>query len=95
MVTGLVSAGINVMLPPPQPITREELALPLNSRDAIYWSFGLLLGATLFVSLDALRYAGIARPDTGVQRVEVRGRVEQLDVLAVEDPASLLVPVDQ
>ncbi len=46
-IAGFVSAGINVMLPPPQPITREDLALLLNTRDAIYWSFGLLLGATL------------------------------------------------
>jgi|CXWL01.1.fsa_nt_gi adenylate cyclase len=46
-IAGFVSAGINVMLPPPQPITREDLALLLNTRDAIYWSFGLLLGGTL------------------------------------------------
>lgn len=52
-------------------------------------------GCTLIVSLDTLRFAGIPPPDVGVQRVEVRGRAGQLDVLPIEDPATLLVPVDQ
>lgn len=50
-IAGFVSAGINVMLPAPQPITAADLALLLNTRDAIYWAFGLLLGATLLLRL--------------------------------------------
>jgi adenylate cyclase len=50
-IAGFVSAGINVMLPPPQPITQQDLALLLNVRDAIYWSFGVLLAATLLLRL--------------------------------------------
>ena len=52
-------------------------------------------GRTLVVSLDTLRFAGIAPPDSGVVRVDVRGRTGQLDVLPIEDPASLLLRVDQ
>ena len=48
----------------------------------------------MIVSLDTLRFAGIAPPDAGVRRVEVRGKVEQLEVLTVEDPASLLLRPD-
>ena len=50
-IAGFVSAGINVMLPPPQPITSEDLARLLNIRDAIYWTFGLLLAATLLLRM--------------------------------------------
>ncbi len=60
-IAGFVSAGINVMLPPPQPITREDLALLLNTRDAIYWSFGLLLGATLLLRLARKLHRGVYR----------------------------------
>jgi adenylate cyclase len=60
-LAGFVSAGINVMLPPPQPITREDLALLLNTRDAIYWSFGLLLGATLMLRLARKLRRGVYR----------------------------------
>jgi adenylate cyclase len=48
-LAGFVSAGINVMLPPPQPITREDLALLLNWRDGLYCAFGVALGATLLL----------------------------------------------
>jgi adenylate cyclase len=52
-------------------------------------------GCTLIVSLDTLRFAGIAPPEVGVRRIEVRGRAGELEVLPIEDPASLLVPADQ
>jgi len=60
-IAGFVSAGINVMLPPPQPISREDLTLLLNTRDAIYWSFGLLLGATLLLRLVRKLHRGVYR----------------------------------
>ncbi|MND04047.1 hypothetical protein D3C83_241460 [compost metagenome] len=44
----------------------------------------------MLVSVDTLHFAGIAPPEVGVRRVEVRGKVEQLDVLPVDDPVSLL-----
>jgi adenylate cyclase len=46
---------------------------------------------TMVVSVDTLRYAGIALPEIPVHRVEVRGKVQQLEVLAVDDPAVLLL----
>src|SRR5258706_2716934 len=60
-IAGFVSAGINVMLPPPQPITKEDLALLLNVRDAIYWSFGVLLAATLLLRLARKLRRGVYR----------------------------------
>ena len=48
-------------------------------------------GATLVVSLDTLRFAGATLPDIPVRRVEVRGKVQQIDVLAIEDPGALLL----
>jgi adenylate cyclase len=60
-LAGFVSAGINVMAPGPQPITREDLALLLNSRDAIYWTFGLLLGATLLMRAARKLQRGVYR----------------------------------
>jgi adenylate cyclase len=52
-------------------------------------------GCTLVVSLDTLRFAGIAAPDVGLRQVEVRGRAGRLEVLPIEDPGTLLVPADQ
>jgi adenylate cyclase len=60
-LAGFVSAGINVMLPPPQPITGEDLALLLNTRDAIYWTFGTLLAATLLLRLARKLHPGVYR----------------------------------
>jgi adenylate cyclase len=60
-LAGFVSAGINVMLPPPQPITAEDLALLLNVRDAIYWAFGFLLGGTLLLRLARKLRRGVYR----------------------------------
>ncbi|MCX7962187.1 MAG: adenylate/guanylate cyclase domain-containing protein [Burkholderiales bacterium] len=47
-------------------------------------------GAMLVVSVDTLRYAGIAAPDAPVHRVEVRGKTTSLEVVAVGDPQALL-----
>lgn len=60
-LAGFVSAGINEMAPRPQPITHEDLALLLNSRDAIYWTFGLLLGGTLLMRLARKLHRGVYR----------------------------------
>jgi len=43
------------------------------------------------VSLDTLRLAGIAVPDLPVHRAEVRGETPQIKVLAIADPAALLL----
>jgi len=46
------------------------------------------------VSVDTLRFAGIHLPDlpdADLQRVEVRGKVQQIEVLTVDDPATLLL----
>ena len=48
-------------------------------------------GTTLVVSTDTLRFAGIALPDIPAHRVEVRGKVQHIDVLAIDDPAILLL----
>jgi adenylate cyclase len=50
-LAGFVSAGIDVMRPPPLPITPEGVALLFGWRDALYWGFGLLLAATLLLRL--------------------------------------------
>jgi len=60
-VAGFVSAGINVMLPAPQPITSHDYALLINARDTIYWTFGLLLGATLLLRLARKLHRGVYR----------------------------------
>jgi adenylate cyclase len=49
---------------------------------------------TMAVSVDTLRYAGIALPEIPVHRVEVRGKVQQLEVLALDDPAVLLLQAE-
>ena len=53
-----------------------------------------LLNARLAHELSAPLRIGITPPDVGVRHVEVRGKVEQPEVLPVEDPASLLLPPD-
>ena len=52
-VAGFVSAGINVMPPAPQPITRGEIDSLLNVRDSMYWGFGLLLGGLCYGAMCA------------------------------------------
>jgi hypothetical protein len=44
------------------------------------------------VSVDALRLAGIPTSGLPVRRVEVRGKTQQLDVVALENPALLPLP---
>src|SRR4029078_8313295 len=58
---GVVRAGINVMLPPPHPITAQDLALLLNTRDAIYGRVGMLLAATLLLRLARRLHPGVYR----------------------------------
>ena len=60
-LAGFVSAGIDVMRPPPQPITAQDLALLLNTRDAIYWGFALLLAGTLLLRLARKLRRGVYR----------------------------------
>jgi len=91
-----VHAGMAIvgsMGPPAAPIV-SAIGDTINSAARLE-SLTKDFGCTLIVSLDALRFAGIAPPDVRVRRVEVRGRAGQLDVLPIEDPATLLVPADQ
>jgi adenylate cyclase len=60
-LAGFVSAGINVMVPPPQPISRGELAMLYDWRDAIYGSFGILLAGTLLARLARKLRRGVYR----------------------------------
>lgn len=60
-LAGFVSAGIDVMRPPPLPITREGVALLFAWRDGLYWAFGLLLAAALLVRLARKLRRGVFR----------------------------------
>ena len=86
-----VHAGVAIvgtMGPPAAPIV-SAIGDTINSAarlESLTKDFGTLL----VVSLDTLRYAGIAPPDVPVHHVEVRGRMQRLDVLALDDPAALL-----
>ncbi|MEO8142676.1 MAG: adenylate/guanylate cyclase domain-containing protein [Betaproteobacteria bacterium] len=90
-----VHAGVAIvgsMGPPAAPIV-SAIGDTINSAARLE-SLTKQYGCTLIVSVDTLRFAGIAPPADGVQRVEVRGKVEQLEVLTVEDPATLLSGAD-
>jgi adenylate cyclase len=50
-LAGFVSAGIDVMRPPPLPITRDQLARLFWWRDALYWAFGIALSTALLLRL--------------------------------------------
>ena len=78
------------MGPPAAPIV-SAIGDTINSAARLE-SLSKTFGCTLVVSVDTLRFAGIAPPDVGVQHVEVRGRLQQLEVLPVEDPGTLLLP---
>ena len=86
-----VHAGVAIvgtMGPPAAPIV-SAIGDTINSAarlESLTKDFGTLL----VISLDTLRYAGIAPPDVPVHHVEVRGRMQRLDVLALDDPAALL-----
>ena len=86
-----VHAGVAIvgsMGPPAAPII-SAIGDTINSAARLE-SMTKQFGATLVVSVDTLRLAGIAFPDIPAHRVDVRGKVQQIDVLAVEDPAVLL-----
>ena len=85
-------AIVGSMGPPAAPIV-SAIGDTINSAARLE-SLTKQYGCTLIVSVDTLRFAGITPPDTGVRRVEVRGKVEQLEVLPIEDPASLLLLAD-
>lgn len=85
-------AIVGSMGPPAAPIV-SAIGDTINSAARLE-SLTKQFGCTLIVSVDTLRFAGIAPPDVGVQRVEVRGKVEQLEVLTIEDPATLLSGTD-
>ena len=86
-----VHAGVAIvgtMGPPAAPII-SAIGDTVNSAARLE-SMTKQLGATLVVSLDTLRLAGLSLPDIPVHRVEVRGKVQQIDVLALDDPGALL-----
>ena len=86
-------AIVGTMGPPAAPIV-SAIGDTINSAARLE-SLTKEYGCTLVVSLDTLRFAGITPPDVGVRRVEVRGRGGQIEVLAIDDPATLSLPVDQ
>src|SRR6185436_6779242 len=77
-------AIVGSMGPPSAPIM-SAIGDTINSAARLE-SLTKQYACTLLVSLDTLRFAGIAPPDTGVERVEVRGRTALLEVLPIEDP---------
>ena len=91
-----IHAGVAIVgsMGPPAAPTVSAIGDTVNSAARLE-SLTKQYGCTLIISIDTLRFAGITPPDTGVQRVEVRGKVEQLEVLPIEDPATLLLLSDQ
>ena len=88
-----VHAGVAIVgsMGPPTAPTISAIGDTINSAARLE-SLSKQFAVTLVVSLDTLRYAGIALPEIPVHRVEVRGKVQQIEVLALEDPAALLLP---
>jgi adenylate cyclase len=87
-----VHAGVAIvgsMGPPAAPII-SAIGDTINSAARLE-SLTKQFGTTLVVSLDTLRAAGVALPDVPVHSVEVRGKVQQIQVLAIEDPGALLL----
>jgi len=85
-----VHAGVAIvgtMGPPAAPIV-SAIGDTINAAARLE-SLTKQFGATLIVSLDTLRFAGLAASEFPVHRVEVRGKTQQLEVLALEDPAAL------
>lgn len=83
-------AIVGSMGPPSAPII-SAIGDTINSAARLE-SLTKQFGTTLVVSADTLRHAGIALPDAPVHKVEVRGKAQQIEVLAIEDPAVLLLP---
>ena len=82
-------AIVGTMGPPAAPII-SAIGDTVNSAARLE-SMTKQFGTTLVVSTDTLRYAGIALPDIPAHRVEVRGKVQHIDVLAIDDPGTLPV----
>jgi adenylate cyclase len=81
-------AIVGAMGPPAAP-TLTALGDTVNTAarlEALTKEFDTLLVA----SLETLRYAGIERAALPVHRVEVRGRTQPLEVVAIDEPAALL-----
>ncbi len=83
-------AIVGTMGPPAAPIV-SAIGDTINGAARLE-SLTKQFGTTLVVSADTLRFAGIALPDVALHKVEVRGKAQQIEVLAIEDPASLLLP---
>ena len=90
-----VHAGVAIVgtMGPPAAPTISAIGDTVNSAARLE-SLTKQFGTTLVVSLDTLRYAGITPPEVPVHKVEVRGKVHQIEVLAVDDPAMLVVASD-
>jgi adenylate cyclase len=80
-------AIVGSMGPPAAPII-SAVGDPINAAARLE-SLSKHYGCTLVVSLDTLRLAGIPIPDAQVHRARMRGKTQQIDVLAVEDPVLL------
>jgi adenylate cyclase len=86
-----VHAGVAIvgtMGPPAAPIV-SAIGDTINSAARLE-SMTKQFGATLVVSVDTLRFAGFPVTDLPVQRVDVRGKAQQIDVVALEDAGLLL-----
>jgi adenylate cyclase len=90
-----IHAGVAIVgsMGPPAAPTISAIGDTINSAARLE-SLTKQFGTTLVVSMDTLRFAGIAPPEVPLHWVEVRGKVQQIEVLAIEDPAALLQPSD-
>ena len=82
-------AIVGTMGPPAAPII-SAIGDTINSAARLE-SLTKEFGTLLVVSLDTLRYAGIAPPEIPARRVDVRGKRQAIDVLALDDPGVLLI----
>lgn len=80
-------AIVGTMGPPAAPIV-SAIGDTINSAARLE-GLSKHYGCTLVVSVDTLRFAGIALPKLPVHRARVRGKTEHLEVLAIEDPEIL------
>lgn len=84
------TAIVGTMGPPAAPIV-SAIGDTINSAARLE-SMTKEFGATLVISVDTLRLAGIEVHGLPVRRVDVRGKLHQIEVLALDDPAALLRP---
>jgi adenylate cyclase len=80
-------AIVGTMGPPAAPII-SAVGDPINAAARLE-ALSKHFGCTLVVSLDTLRFAGIPVPDAPVHRARIRGKTQQIDVLAIDDPLLL------